>query len=265
MTGNTPAAAGAGNPARRWERGLLAALAGLSALAWIATGRWPMAGMRAGVLTAHDTGGMGGASMTLGLFLLTWVVMMAAMMLPAAAPVVLAVDRWARRSGRPRLAAIGFIAGYLADWAVAGLGAYAVLAGLEHRYPSPGPSAVRAGAVLLVVAGIWQLTPVKHACLRRCQSPLAFLAANAGRLRRGWPGAVQAGIRHGAFCLGCCWSLMLVLVLLGMMNLAWMALVAAVVSAEKLLPAGRIVAAAAAAVLIASGAVLFAVPHLLTA
>jgi predicted metal-binding membrane protein len=265
MTGNTPAATGPGNQTRRWERGLLAALAGLSALAWLATGRWPMPGMRAGILTGPDMRGMGGggaAPMALGLFLVTWVVMMAAMMLPAAAPVLLAVDRWARRSGRPRLAAVGFIAGYLADWALAGLGAYALLASLGHRYPSPGPAAVRAGAVLLVVAGLWQLTPIKHACLRRCQSPLAFLAANTGRLSRGRLGTVQAGIRHGVFCLGCCWSLMLVLVLLGMMNLAWMALVAAVVSAEKVLPAGRIVAAVTGAALIASGAVLFAVPHL---
>jgi predicted metal-binding membrane protein len=266
MTSNA-AAAGVGIRGRRWERSLLGALAGLSALAWLATGRLAMPGMRAGILTGHGTGGMdgGGAPMALGLFLLTWVVMMAAMMLPAAAPVVLAVDRWACRTGRPRLAVVGFIAGYLADWAVAGLGAYAVLAGLEHRYPSPGPAAVRAGAVLLAAAGIWQLTPLKQACLRQCRSPLAFLAASTSRLSRGRLGTIQAGIRHGAFCLGCCWSLMLVLLLLGMMNLAWMALVAAVVSAERLLPAGRIVATAAATTLIASGAVLFAVPHLPTA
>ena len=105
------------------------------------------------------------------------------------------------------------------------------------------------GAVLLVAAGLWQLTPVKHACLRQCQSPLAFLAANTARLGRGRLGTVHAGIRHGGFCLGCCWSLMLVLVLLGMMNLAWMALVATVVSAERLLRSGRIVAAVAAAAL----------------
>jgi predicted metal-binding membrane protein len=267
MTGSAPAAAKAGNRGLRWERGLLAALAGLSALAWLATWRWPMPGMRTGVLTGPDMRGMGGgggAPMALGLFLLTWVVMMAAMMLSAAAPVVLAVDRWARRSGRSPLATAGFIAGYLADWAVTGLGAYAVLAGLEHRYPTPGPAAVRAGALLLVAAGIWQITPLKHACLRQCQSPLAFLAANAARLTRSRLGTVQAGIRHGAFCLGCCWSLMLVLVLLGMTNLAWMALVTAVVSAERLLPCGRIVAAAAAGTLIASGAALLAVPHLLT-
>jgi predicted metal-binding membrane protein len=266
MTGSTPAANRPGDQARRWEQGLLAALAGLSALAWLATGRWAMPGMRAGILTGHGSGGMdgGGAPMALGLFLLTWVVMMAAMMLPAAAPVVLAVDRWARRAGQSRLAATGFIAGYLADWAVAGLGAYAVLAVLQHRYPSPGPAAVRAGGALLAVAGLWQLTPIKHACLRRCQSPLAFLAASTARLSRGRLGTVQAGIRHGAFCLGCCWSLMLVLLLLGMMNLAWMALVAAVVSAEKLLPSGRIVAVAAAGTLIASGAVLVAIPHILT-
>jgi predicted metal-binding membrane protein len=96
MTGTTPAAARPGNPARRWERGLLAALAGLSALAWLVTGRWPMPGMRLGVLTGSDTRGLGGggtAPMALGLFLLTWAVMMAAMMLPAPAPVVLAVGR----------------------------------------------------------------------------------------------------------------------------------------------------------------------------
>jgi predicted metal-binding membrane protein len=262
MTGNVPAAAG-----RRWERGLLASLAGLSGLAWLATGRLAMPSMRTGILTGYRTGGMdgGGAPLALGLFLLTWVVMMAAMMLPAATPVVLAVDRRARRLGRSRLATVGFIAGYLADWAVAGLGAWVVLVSLEHRYPAPGPAAVRAGAVLLTVAGIWQLSPVKHACLRRCQSPLAFLAASTALLSRCRLGAVQAGIRHGAFCLGCCWSLMLVLVLLGMMNLVWMALVAAVVSAEKLLPSRRIVATAAAGTLIASGAVLLAAPHLLTA
>ncbi len=269
MTGNAPAAAGAGNPGRRWERGLLAALAGLSTLAWLLTWRWPMPGMRLGILTGSDTRAMGGADgsapMALGLFLLTWVVMMTAMMLPAAAPVVLAVGRWARRSGQPRLAATGFIAGYLAVWSAAGLGAYGVLAGLQHRYPSPGPAAVRAGAVLLVVAGLWQLTPIRYACLRRCRSPLAFLAASTGRLSRGRVGTVQAGVWHGAFCLGCCWSLMLVLVLLGMMNLAWMALMAAVVSAEKVLPSGRVVAAVAAVALIASGAALLALPHLLTA
>ncbi len=200
MTGNTPAAAGAGSQPRRWERGLLAALAGLPA--GLARHR-AMAGARHArrVLTGHATGGMrGGAPVALGLFLLTWVVMMAAMMLPAAPPVVLAVGRWARRSGRSRLAAVGFIAGYLADWAVAGLGAHAVVAGLEHRYPSPGPAAVRAGAVMPAAAGLWQLTPLKHACLRQCQSPLAFLAASAARLTRGRLGTVQAGIRHGGSC-----------------------------------------------------------------
>jgi hypothetical protein len=102
MTGITPAA-GAGHRGRRWERGLLGALAGLSALAWLGTGRLAMPGMRAGILTGRGTGSMdgGGAPMALGLFLLTWVVMMAAMMLPAAAPVVLAVDRWARRTAGP--------------------------------------------------------------------------------------------------------------------------------------------------------------------
>jgi len=195
-----PAAAGAGSQPRRWERGLLAALAGLPA--GLARHR-AMAGARHArrVLTGHATGGMrGGAPVALGLFLLTWVVMMAAMMLPAAPPVVLAVGRWARRSGRSRLAAVGFIAGYLADWAVAGLGAHAVVAGLEHRYPSPGPAAVRAGAVMPAAAGLWQLTPLKHACLRQCQSPLAFLAASAARLTRGRLGTVQAGIRHGGSC-----------------------------------------------------------------
>jgi predicted metal-binding membrane protein len=159
-----------------------------------------------------------------GLWIGAWTVMMAAMMLPSASPLVLL---YARRS--TALDSGLLTAGYLAVWAVVGLAAYE----LDMRLPDPGDAAV--GAVL-VLAGVYQLTPLKSACLKRCRSPLDFLLT---RWRGGSVGALRLGVEHGAYCVGCCWALMLVLVVAGAMGLVWVVAIALAVAAEKLLPAGQ--------------------------
>lgn len=159
-----------------------------------------------------------------GLWIGAWTVMMAAMMLPSASPLVLL---YARRS--TALDSGLLTAGYVAVWAVVGLAAYE----LDMRLPDPGDAAV--GAVL-VLAGVYQLTPLKSACLKRCRSPLDFLVT---RWRGGSVGALRLGVEHGAYCVGCCWALMLVLVVAGAMGLVWVVAIALAVAAEKLLPAGQ--------------------------
>jgi len=158
-----------------------------------------------------------------GLWLGAWTVMMAAMMLPSAAPLVLL---YGRRSDT--LASTLLMAGYLLTWAFVGLAAYAV----DMRLPDPGNGVV---AAVLIAAGIYQFTPLKSACLRRCRSPVDFLVTHwqAGRL-----GALRIGLEHGAYCVGCCWALMAVLVVAGAMGLVWVVAIAAAIAAEKLLPGG---------------------------
>ena len=158
-----------------------------------------------------------------GLWLGAWTVMMAAMMLPSAAPIVLL---YGRRSSTPDSTLL--MTGYLLVWAAVGLAAYAVDIGVMD--PEDG----LVGAVL-IGAGIYQLTPLKTACLKRCRNPVNFLVTH---WRRGHTGALRLGAEHGAFCVGCCWGLMAVLVVAGAMGLIWVIAIAAAVAAEKLLPAG---------------------------
>lgn len=254
---------------RRWERGLVTVLLGLAALAWFLTASAAAdSGMRTGLLTG---GGLSmrspGMAPSLGmgaLFLTTWFVMMAAMMLPALAPVAVIFDRWRRRNGRSRAITAAFVAGYLLVWGASGLVVYGGAVYLGPHLPS-GEAAVRLGAGLLAVAGLYQLTPWKRACLRHCRSPLAFLAHHTTRLRRRGPAAFRVGAGHGLYCLGCCWGLMLVLIALGMMSLAWMAAVAAVILLEKVLPRRWPVGRAAGAVLLGVAAVLLVAPRFLPA
>ena len=237
MTSRTVAAARA---AWVWEAVLVIVLLGLAVLAWIVTDRFDMPHMSVGVLTG--AGAMPAEPPSpaawvaaMGFFLVVWLVMMMAMMLPGVAPVVITVDRWARRTNRPRSTAGLFVAGYLLVWSSAGVVFYAVTTQVIPLLPS-GEVAVRAGAVALILAGVYQFTPLKDGCLRQCRSPLAFVAAHATQLRRGGFVGTRVGAVHGTFCLGCCWALMLVLILLGMMSLTWMAAVASAVFLEKVLP-----------------------------
>jgi predicted metal-binding membrane protein len=237
----------------------------LSALAWFATARLSTPEMRLGVLTGSGSmdgmssmEGMGStpqASMAPALFMATWMVMMVAMMSPAVSPVVITFDRWLARTGRSRAATLVFVAAYLAVWGAAGLLAYGGMLALQAWLPSDDGRAIRAGGVILALAGAYQLTPLKNACLRHCRSPLALLASHAERLRDGLLGPVRVGIRHALYCLGCCWSLMVVLVLLGMMNLGWMALVAAVILVEKTTPRGVLVSCVVGFALLGAGVV----------
>jgi predicted metal-binding membrane protein len=209
-----------------------------------------MRGMDAGPGT--DLGG-------LGWFLGVWVTMMAAMMLPSAVPMVLVVhgvagDRPGRAAATPAGTTSAFVAGYLAAWTAYGLAAYGAFRALEALDPAflawdrQGPLVV-GGA--LAAAGLYQLTPLKHACLRRCRTPLHWVMH---RWRAGLPGALAMGGEHGAWCIGCCWGLMLVLLVLGAMSIVWMALVTLLIAAEKMLPRGERLAVVAAVALIGLGA-----------
>jgi predicted metal-binding membrane protein len=160
-----------------------------------------------------------------GLWLGAWTIMMAAMMLPSASPLVLL---YARRSTTVNSALL--TTGYVLVWAAIGLVAYEV----DMRLPDPGTVVV--GAVL-IAAGLYQLTPLKTACLKRCRNPLDFLVT---RWRRGSMGALRLGVEHGAYCVGCCWALMAVLVIAGAMSLIWVLAIALVVAGEKLLPWGHL-------------------------
>ena len=235
---------------------ILAALLALAAAGWIVF----LTRSRDGMMMGH---GMG-PDLTMGgswpLFLAMWVAMMVAMMFPAAAPMVLFYGRM-RRSDPPSIAL--FTASYIVLWFVFGALAYLVSAAVETGASRSEWIAMnwgRAGGALLVLAGIYQLTPLKEACLRQCRSPLSFVMT---RWREGRSGAVRMGVMHGLYCMGCCWLLFLVLIPLGVMNAAAMAAVAALVFAEKVLPRSRAVGALAAAVLVVCGLAVVVHPGLL--
>ena len=190
---------------------------------------------------------------------LMWWVMMLGMMLPSAAPLLLLFARMMRKEkekGAPYVPTGVFALGYAVMWAAFsaiatgaqwGLEAYGLLSGMMV-----GTSALL-GAVLLIAAGVWQLTPLKSACLRHCRSPIGFLSAH---WRPGQSGAFRMGLEHGAFCLGCCWFLMALLFYGGVMNLYWIVGLAVYVLIEKLIPAGARIGQWTGIVLIAWGAVL---------
>ena len=160
-----------------------------------------------------------------GLWIGAWTVMMAAMMLPSTSPLVLLYARQSTATSSTLLTA-----GYVAVWAGVGLAAY----GIDMRLPDPSNRVV--GSVL-IGAGLYQLTPLKAACLKGCRNPADFLVTH---WRRGGVGALRLGVEHGAFCVGCCWALMGVLIVAGSMSLAWVVAIALVVAGEKLLPAGQL-------------------------
>jgi len=171
-----------------------------------------------------------------------WWVMMVAMMLPSAAPMILlfaTVNRKQRETDHPHVATSIFAVGYLAAWAGFSLVAVTLQWGFERTgilSPMLVGTNVIFGGVLLLAAGVYQLTPIKHACLRHCRSPLAFLITH---WRRDARGALRMGLVHGVFCVGCCWFLMGLLFFGGVMNLYWIAGLALFVLFEKTVPAGH--------------------------
>jgi predicted metal-binding membrane protein len=230
MSASVAASPGRFSPLRG-QLALVGVLLALAVAAWLLTDQ-RMAGMDSGPGT--DLGG-------LGFYVTAWVVMMAAMMFPSIWPMVgvyANVQRRRRESGKtaPAGATALFVAGYLAVWTAAGLVAYGVFEGLRSlsidAFSWDRGGRYLAGGVLLLAA-VYQLTPLKYACLRRCRGPLGFLIESwhDGRL-----GALRMGFAHGAWCLGCCWALMAALFALGVMSVGWMILVAALIALEKLAP-----------------------------
>lgn len=257
-----------GVSSRRWSRAelvLAVVLLVLAAAAWVLTSRLATPDMRAGVLTgAPAMNAMDGAMRPLpaeaALFLGTWVVMMAAMMLPGIVPFSVSMGRLLSSRGRRQT---GLLAGYFTVWAVIGVAAFAFVRGLEAVVMSPSPAAVRAGGAVLLVAGLYQLTPLKRVCLRHCRSPAALLLKHGETVRRPF-GTFRVGLSHGGYCLGCCWALMAVLLAAGVMNLVWMGLLAVVVALEKVTRHGEVVSRVVGAVLLLAATVLLVQPGLLS-
>jgi predicted metal-binding membrane protein len=232
---------------------LVTLLFGAAALGWVWTAR-EMRGMDNGPWT--DLG-------RFGWFVGVWVVMMAAMMFPSVAPTVALYSRITKQ--RSPLSPFAFVAGYLLTWAVAGVAAYGIgdaatrVGGGNLSWASAGRPI--AGATL-IVAAVYELTPLKDVCLGKCRSPLGVLL---GSWRDGPGGAVRMGAKNGAWCLGCCWALMASLFALGVMSVSWMAVVAGLIAVEKTLPWRRIVTYGTAAVLLGLGILVLAAPQALPA
>jgi predicted metal-binding membrane protein len=185
-----------------------------------------------------------------------WWIMMIAMMLPSATPMILlfaALNRKQRQRDQPYVPTLVFALGYLTLWAGFSVIAVALQWSLE-RVGSLSSTMVLTspllGGLLLIAAGVYQLTPIKQACLRHCRSPLHFLSTS---WRRGANGAFVMGVEHGVFCVGCCWFLMLLLFFGGVMNLYWVGGLALFVLIEKVVPAGHWLSYATGLILVAGG------------
>lgn len=202
---------------------------------------------------------MGGPAVIAG-FMLGWVAMMVAMMFPAILPVV-RLYRLAAEKGS--VAPVPwFVGGYLVVWSVAGLPSYLAWRELQAPLAVTAPWVARLAGLTLLLAAVYQLTPLKAACLRHCRSPLAFFFHH-GRSLRTRSGAVRGGLAHGSYCLGCCWLLMAILVMFGTMHLGWMLGLSALILLEKAAPAGETIARGAAVVFAALGAWLILRPEFL--
>ncbi|ACP27228.1 putative membrane protein [Sinorhizobium fredii NGR234] len=274
---------------RRDRAIVAAAIATLAAVAWIYI-LWLAAGMDMTEMAMPEAGSAGAMPMESGMhmdmdmggrtgigpldsllgisprpwgaaeaaFTLTmWVVMMVGMMLPSASPMILLyarVGRQSLRDGKPFASAGYFTGGYLMAWTgfalAATLGQWLIEGALLT--PSLGSANRVFSGIVLIVAGLYQWTPLKDACLTQCQAPIVFLQRHGG-FRSDPRGALRLGFRHGLYCVGCCWALMALLFVGGIMNVLWIAAIAVFVLVEKLLPAGRLLSRTAGAALIAFG------------
>ena len=235
-------------------------LLALAALGWWETTRQSaeMDGMVQGIA---QVGTAMSFNMTVPLFLAMWTSMMVAMMFPTIAPIVLLHRMVIRRRGGGVTPTAVFVAGYLLVWITFGFLPLAALLGF--REVSDATTWVpRLGGGVLLVAGVYQFTRWKAICLKACRSPLTFLATHD--FGRGLLGTLRAGLSHGAYCLGCCWALMTVLFVVGLMNLAWMAAIAVVFLAEKTWKYGPALTKVAGTSLVFFGLAVIAHPALLT-
>jgi predicted metal-binding membrane protein len=233
--------------AARTRRGLVVLLFALAATGWWWTAG-QMRGMDNGPWT--DLGAF-------GWFLSIWVVMMAAMMFPSIAPTIALYARMTKQ--RSPLSPLLFAAGYLLTWAAAGMVAFVFSAVIDiwGDMLAWDRAGRWAAGVTLVLAAVYQFTPLKDACLGKCRSPLGFLL---GAWREGPSGALRMGAKNGAWCVGCCWALMAALFALGIMSIAWMALVAGFIALEKTLPWRRIASHGTAVILLCLGVLVLVAP-----
>jgi len=201
---------------------IIAALLVCAAAAWLLTAQH-----------AASMAGMGGVAMLgAGLFLVTWVLMMVAMMFPTIAPMVLTHASIVRSRGERAWPTVAFVFGYLVIWTAVGLVPLAIIELLGSSFAaSISVWLPRVGGAIVVVAGLYQFSSLKNVCLKACRSPLGFVLTHD--FGGGSPAAVRAGASHGIYCLGCCWAMMSVLAVVGLMNLAWMAVFAVLFFLEK--------------------------------
>ena len=196
-----------------------------------------------------------------GALVVMWSVMMIAMMTPAAAPMILTFSAIHRRrvaEKRPAVPTVIFVLGYLVVWTIYSVVAALAQAGLHAAAllsPAMAATSPLLAGGLLVAAGVFQWTPLKRACLAACRSPLSFLMTG---WREGRRGAFVMGVRHGLYCLGCCWALMVLLFVAGVMNLVWVAAIAVAILVEKVVPRGDLVGRLAGGVLVAAGVLVVA-------
>jgi predicted metal-binding membrane protein len=244
-------------PNVRDERVFVTALTGLVALSWASL--WALGGSPYGQIAhAHGAGGQG--LWVLYLSLAGWTLMIVAMMLPTTFPLVALFHSFVRtRANRVRLTAL-LVAGYLWIWTLVGVVVYAanhLIRGLLGENAWIEANLWTIGAGMLLLAGLYQFSELKHKCLEKCRSPLSFIMAH-WRGGRGEQEAFHLGVRHGIFCIGCCWSLMLLMFVVGIGSLAWMLALAAVMTVEKNRRWGHRLSAPLGVILIAVGIALVA-------
>lgn len=243
-------------PLARERRLILALLVGLAAICWVIVGQ-----------QVAMPGSMGlTAGMSAPVFLAVWVAMMVAMMFPAAAPMILMFARVSagkRQRGQVFVPTWIFVGSYLMVWTAFGALAYVgalATQGLAARSMWVMDNAARLGGGVLILAGLYQLSPLKNLCLTKCRSPINFILNS---WHDGYRGALRMGLAHGAYCLGCCWLLFAILFPLGVMNLAAMVVITLLIFGEKSLPMGREISRVAAVALVGYGGLVLVVPHLL--
>jgi len=243
-------------PTLQRERSLiLGGLLMLSALAWVV------------LIWQSNTMSTQAMGMTMGmsalLFMAVWIAMMVAMMFPTAAPMVLMFSKISaskRQQERSFVPTWVFVIAYLLVWSVCGGIAYSLAVLIEQLAGQSMwlmENAARLGGVILLAAGLYQLSPLKDTCLSQCRTPFQFILSS---WHDGYAGALRMGLEHGAYCLGCCWLLFVILFPLGIMNLAVMALLTALIFAEKALPIGRQISKLAGGGLIVYGVIVLFLP-----
>ena len=229
----------------------------------LAAASWALLIWQSGTMNSQAMGMGLTMGMSAVLFIVIWVVMMIAMMFPTAAPMILMFTRvyaGKRQLGQAFVPTWIFVGAYLLIWTLFGGVAYP-LALLAERLAAQSmwlmSNASRISGALLVLAGLYQLSPLKHMCLTKCRTPLQFILSS---WRDGYGGAFRMGFVHGAYCLGCCWLLFVLLFPLGIMNIAVMALLTALIFAEKSVPLGRQIGQITGIVLILYGVLVVLLP-----